>query len=193
MVELSPNEPAQLRVHGRVAQLHVREMNAVVQGRMCQQRSAVRRYGQLAIVVAVLLVLVTFGNWLNGRAGIKPGGFPMPEMALMAFVVGWITFLWFAVSDGRWMVSHYMRDGGWVIGERSFAIGPDGIAVEGTHSRVFYKWAIFEQVTETPNAVLAWTDPGIALILPKAAIGDATAVERVISRIEAAMATAAAP
>jgi hypothetical protein len=71
-----------------------------------------------------------------------------------------------------------LREGGSYLGARRYALDEEGIMAEGAHGHALTRWSAMLEMTEAANTYLLWTDPGVAVMVPKEAFADEGTRER---------------
>lgn len=175
----SPDAFSKLTLEGVVNHEHFRQFvaQATVRG---TDRNASTAPG-IGFLVVTFLATFGFLQWagrvarpIDRTAWIGPG-----EVAALALLTGMLLSLGL-----MWLISRnanagyslrMLRDGGSYIGPRQFVLDDSGITVSGAHGFSTTRWSVISDMTDSPDAYLLWTDPGAALMIPKAALSDVAA------------------
>lgn len=114
------------------------------------------------------------------------------EVVVMALLVGMAITLALIALVSRAVRATYgrdaLRDGGSYLGHRTFALEDAGIRIVGAHGEMLTRWSAITDVSETPQTLLLWTDPGAAIMVPKDAFADDAARAEFRRMVEAQLA-----
>ena len=162
---------------GVVRREHYAELTAA-----CQTKVVIGRRGwdYAAVYLVPLIVLgFAFAIWAD-HAAVPPAGtagFGPSHIALIALSTGLLGALLITHVSSRWQDDDFNRtallDDGSVLGPRRVTLDTNGIALEGSYGFTHLKWPAIGRMTEAENTYLLWTDPMVAIMVPKDAFADA--------------------
>lgn len=151
---------------GTITFQHYLELSKAAQKRRKHPRGAPMLALWLALVAAFSAGIAI----LTKLAGDRMDGFGF------GLVTGILLLLVIIAVASRFYNQRMFRDDGSVLGLRRYRLDGEGIYAEGAHGYAMTRWSAVTDETETANAVLLWTDPAAAVVVPKEALGDAAAV-----------------
>lgn len=135
----------------------------------------------IVIVIAVMQLATHYGGRPIG-VGIAPDG-----IAILALSVGAVAAMVFCFGQaavyGRAYAQAGFRQGGSYIGERTLTLTNDGIQIVGAHGHSLTTWPTITDVSEYGETVLIWTDPSVAITVPKTAFATDAARRAFIAEI----------
>ena len=151
---------------GTITFQHYLELSKAAQQRRQNPRGLPMLLLWLMLVAAFTAGISMLPELLGNR--MEGFGFGVLAGALLLVLI-------FTVAS-RFYSQRMFRDDGSILGLRHYRLEDDGIFAEGVHGYAMTRWSAVTDESETANTVLLWTDPGAAVVVPKAALGDASAV-----------------
>lgn len=144
--------------------------------------------GVLLAFVALLLLLVIM---------LAAEHFVGRPLDMPAMLIGLAYGTSFIVLQGVW--ASYMRRGyspyspdGPTFAPLTARFEDEQLVITGPSFLYQYEWSSFEEVTLGASVLLLWTEPGVVIVMPRAAIGDAAAEAALVESIRGKIARAAA-
>lgn len=76
-----------------------------------------------------------------------------------------------------------VRDRGVLIGPQTLTLSDEGITIEGANVRSLIRWLAVQDISESGETILIWTDPGAAIIVPKSAFPSDNSQQKFMANI----------
>lgn len=144
--------------------------------------------GLLLAFVALLslFVIMLTAEYFMGRP------IDMPAMLIgLAYGTSFILLQGLWASFMRRRYSPYSPDGP-TFAPLTAQFDDEQLVITGPSFMYQYEWSSFEEVTLGASVLLLWTEPGVVIIMPRAALGDAAAEAALVESIKGKIARAAA-
>lgn len=93
----------------------------------------------------------------------------LAELSLLAYVGGVVSIGMLTLAVFRAQQRGQLREEGSFLGRRRFTLDEEGIRLDGAYGHALTRWTAFTDMSEADNTYLVWTDPGAAVMVPKAA------------------------
>lgn len=171
---------------------HLAEGFAAANERIFGKLTASRRWYWDAL--RGLLLAFVAGGLLFGimLAGEHVMGRPLDVPAMLiglAYGTGFILLQSLWASYMRRRYSPYSPNGP-TLAPHTASFKDDVLIITGPSFEYRYDWSNFEDVTLGPNVLLLWMEPGVVLVMPRAAIGDAAAEVALVENLKGKIARA---
>lgn len=76
------------------------------------------------------------------------------------------------------------------LAQHTASFDDDKLVIAGSNFLYQYEWSNFEEVTLGASVLLLWTEPGVVIVMPRAAIGDAAVEAKLVEDIRSNIARA---
>lgn len=141
--------------------------------RSASERVPKRLLRPIGIAFTLLFGGVLAVLWLMAK--YSPEYAYLAELSLLAYVGGVVSIGMLTLAVFRAQQRGQLREEGSFLGRRHFTLDEEGIRLDGAYGHALTRWTAFTDMSEADNTYLLWTDPGAAVMVPKAAF-DASSI-----------------